>query len=613
MEQIFKKTSQRKPSRSWRGGGGGGKRRPMGGGNRGPGGGGSRPHSHHNAPSANIPPVGDNIRIIPLGGVEEVGKNMTAFEIGQDIIVIDAGLQFRTQDTPGIDYIIPNTKYLEERKDRVRAMIITHGHLDHIGGIPYVMGKIGNPPLFTRELTAIMIKKRQEEFPQLKPLDMKIVEKDERIQVGNLKIKFFGVTHSIPDSMGVMIETPYGNIVATGDLRVDNNAGVPTEEEDESYGKLSKEKNLLLLADSTNAENPGFSLSERLVIDNIEQVIREAKGRLIIGTFASQLQRIMRILEILEKLGKKVIIEGRSMKSNIEIVQKMNMLKLQPGTIIPVDEVENYPENRIVVIATGSQGEEFAAIMRMSNKTHKYFRVKKGDTVLLSSSIIPGNELGVQKIKDNLSRQGAKIISYRISQIHASGHANKDELAWIHRKIGAKFFIPIHGYHYMLSTHADIARSTGTPDENIVIPDNGMIIEIKEAGAKIVALKEKAPSSPVMVDGFSVGDVQEVVIRDRQMLAQDGMFVVIATVDANTGKLKKSPDLISRGFVYLKENQELLQQSRLIIKKTVETGAQGQHPIDFDFIKADLADNISKFLFQKTAKRPLVIPVILSV
>jgi ribonuclease J len=560
-----------------------------------------------------IPPHGENIRIIPLGGVEEVGKNMTVIEIGQDIIVVDAGLQFRTAETPGIDYIIPNTRYLEENKDRVRAVIITHGHLDHIGAIPYIMGKIGNPPLYTRELTSIMVLKRQEEFPHFKPLNIKMVEKDERIQVGNLNIKFFGVTHSIPDSMGILIETPYGNIVCTGDLRVDNNNGVPTEEEEESYGKLSKEKNLVLLADSTNAENPGFSLSERLVLDNIEQVIREAKGRLIIGTFASQLQRIMKILEILEKLGKKVIIEGRSMKSNIEIVQKMNMIKLQPGTIIPVDEVENYPDSKIVVIATGSQGEEFAAIMRMSNKTHKYFKVKKGDTVLLSSSIIPGNELGVQKIKDNLSRQGAKIISYRISQIHASGHANKDELAWIHRKIGAKFFIPIHGYHYMLSTHADIAKSTGTPEENIVIPDNGLVIEIREKGEKIGALKERAPASPVMVDGFSVGDVQDVVIRDRQMLAQDGMFVIIATVDSNTGRLKKSPDLISRGFVYLKENQELLQQSRLIIKKTVETAAQGQKPIDFDFVKANLTDQVSKFLFQKTAKRPLVIPVILSV
>ncbi len=604
MDKTYKKTPPfRQSSRQGRG--------PMRGGGRPQG----RVQVTQRSPrtASKIPLAEGNIRIIPLGGVEEIGKNMTVFEIGNDIIIVDAGLQFKTADTPGIDYIIPNTRYLEENKDRVRALVITHGHLDHIGAIPYIMNKIGNPPIYSRELTTVIFRKRQEEFPQLAPLKIEIIEKDQRIKVGDLNLKFFGVTHSIPDSMGVLIETPYGNIVATGDLRVDNDNGVPTEEEEESYGKLGKEKNLILLADSTNAENLGFSLSERLVLENIEQIIRECRGRLIIGTFASQLQRIMKILEILERFDKKIIIEGRSMKNNIEIVQKMGMLKLKPGTIIPVEETENYPDNKIVVIATGSQGEEFAAIMRMSNKTHKYFRIKKGDMVLLSSSVIPGNELGVQRIKDNLSRQGAKIINYRISQIHASGHANRDELAWIHKKIGAKFFIPIHGYHYMLSVHADIAKSVGTPEENIIIPDNGSIIEIQNEGQKIVMAKEKVPANPVMVDGFSVGDVQDVVIRDRQMLAQDGMFVIIATVDANTGKLKKSPDLISRGFVYLKENQELLHQSRIIIKKTVEAGVNNMKPIDFDYIKNNLSDSISKFLFQKTAKRPLVIPVVLSV
>ncbi len=566
--------------------------------------------------SRNLPPaplVGDSIRIIPLGGVEEVGKNMTVFEIGNDIIVVDAGFQFKTEETPGIDYIIPNTKYLEERKDRVRAVIITHGHLDHIGAIPYIMGKIGNPPLYTRELTAIMIKRRQEEFPHVPPLDLQIIENDNRVRIGNLYIRFFAVTHSIPDSMGVIIETAHGNIICTGDLRVDNVAGVPTETEEDAFGKLGAENNLVLLTDSTNATNPGFSLPEKLVLENIENVIRDVSGRLIIGTFASQLQRIMKILEILEHYGKRVVIEGRSMKVNIEIAQHLGLLKLKKETIIQVEDIDKYPDNKIVAIATGTQGEEFASIVRMSNRTHKYFKLKKGDTVLLSSSVIPGNEMGVQKTKDNLSRLGVRIIHYKISEIHASGHANGDELLWIHKKIGAKYFIPIHGYHYMLSVHKDIAMAAGTPESNILIPDNGMIIEIQDKGNKIVALKEKVPASPVMVDGFSVGDVQEVVIRDRVMLAQDGMFVVIATVDGQTGKLKKSPDLISRGFVYLKENQELLRQARVIVKKTVEEGTVGMNPINFDYIKANMTDNISKFLFQKTAKRPLVIPVILSV
>lgn len=555
-----------------------------------------------------------NIRIIPLGGVEEVGKNMTLFEYGDDILVVDAGLQFRTEDTPGIDYIIPNTKYLEERKRKIRGLIITHGHLDHIGSIPYIMEKLGNPPIFARELTAIMIKKRQEEFPHLKNLDIKIIEKNEKIKAGNLNLRFFGVSHSIPDAMGIIIETPFGNIVHTGDLRVDNVDGIPTKEENETYSFFEKEKNLLFLADSTNAENPGFSLSEKVVLNNIEQIIKECSGRLIIGTFASQLERTMEIIKILEKHGKKVIIEGRSMKNNIEIVRKMKMLVTKPETIISIDDIEKHPSNKIVIIATGSQGEEFAALMRMSNKSHKHIHIKKGDMILLSSSVIPGNELGVQKIKDNLSRLGAKIISYRISQIHASGHANADELLWIHKKIKPKFFIPIHGYHYMLSVHADISKKAGTKEENIIIPDNGMMIEIQDNGQKIVALKEKAPAAIVMVDGFAVGNEQEIVIRDRVMLAQDGMFVIMAIIDSLNGKLKKSPDLISRGFVYLKENQELLQQSRLIIKKTIESStANGIRPYDFDFIKNAIVDNLSKFLFQKTAKRPLIIPVIITV
>ncbi len=558
------------------------------------------------------PPAPGVIRVIPIGGVEEIGKNMTLVEIGNDIIIIDAGFQFKTEDTPGIDYIVPNTKYLEERKDKIRGLVITHGHMDHIGGIPYLIERLGYPTIYTRKLTSIMIEKRQAEFPHLEPLDIKLVEKEDRIKLGDVYVKFFAVSHSIPDSMGVIIETPYGNILGTGDLRVDNKGGIPTEAEEKAFGEIGAQNNLLLMTDSTNATNPGFSLAESTVIENIDSIIRDVSGRLIIGTFASQLQRIMDILMIVEKYGKKAIIEGRSMKTGIEIVLEMGLLKLKPNTIIDVSDVENYPDNKIVVIATGSQGEEFAAIMRISNKSHKFIRLKKGDTVLLSSSVIPGNELGVQKVKDNLSRQGAKIIHYKISEIHASGHANADELLWINKKINARFFMPIHGYHYMLSVHADIARAAGRAEENIIIPDNGSIVEIYDEGTKIRVLKEKAPSSIVMVDGFSVGDMQEVVIRDRQMLAQDGMFVIVATVDAATGELRKSPDIISRGFVYLKESQDLLHESRRIIKKSLEEGSRGQNPINFEYIKNQIGENLSKFLYQKTAKRPLIIPVLLA-
>ncbi|MCR4334510.1 MAG: ribonuclease J [Patescibacteria group bacterium] len=562
-----------------------------------------------------VPDIGDNVRIIPLGGVEEIGKNMTLIEYKDDIIVIDCGFQFKDENTPGIDYILPNTKYLEERKSKIKAVIITHGHLDHIGGIPYVMPRIGNPPLYSRNLTTVMIKKRQEEFSHVPPLDIRVVEKDDIIKIGDLKVKFFAVTHTIPDAMGVIIETPHGSIVHTGDLKLDHVDGIPTEEEEAEWDKkFKKEKVLMLMADSTNVENPGFSIPEKLVHKNIEEIIKNTQGRLIIATFASLLERMLKIVEFAEKYGKRVVIEGRSMKTNIEICKHLGLLKAKKETIISNEEMEKFPPERIVILATGAQGDEFAAMMRMSNKTHKQIRINTRDTVMLSSSVIPGNERAVQKLKDNLSRQGARIIHYRIADVHSSGHANKDETAWIHRKIKPKFFMPVHGYHYMLRVHGDIAKeANGLKEHDVIIPDNGSIIEIQEKGEKIIKLKEKAPSGIVMVDGFSIGDIQDVVIRDRQMLAQDGIFIIFAIINAQTGKLKKSPDIISRGFVYLRESQELLHEARNIIKFTIEDSTKGQNPINFDFVKANITDNVNRLLFQRTAKHPIVIPVILGI
>lgn len=563
-----------------------------------------------------IPTSGENIRIIPLGGVEEIGKNITILEYKNDIIVMDIGFQFKSEDTPGIDYILPNTKYLEDRKDRVKAVIITHGHLDHIGGIPYVMDRIGNPPIYTRELTSLMIKKRQEEFPHVSPIDIKVIEKDSTIKIGELSVSFFGVNHTIPDSIGIIIRTPYGVVINPGDLRIDNINGIPTEAEEKYYTeKFAKENVLLLMADSTSAENPGFNVSETEVCKNIDEIIKNAKGRLIIGTFASQIERIISMIESAERYGKKVVVEGRSMKNNIDIVRMAGRLKASPNTIITVEEMDKIPPSKALILATGAQGDEFAALMRMGNKSHKYIKITKNDTVLLSSSVVPGNERAVQKLKDNLARQGAKIMTYRTSEtfVHASGHGKRGELEWIHKKMHPKFFVPIHGSHYMLREHEQIALSLGMPQQNIIVPDNGMIIEIQDKGEKIVALREKAPSSLVMVDGFSIGDVQEVVIRDRQMLAQDGMFVIIANIDIGSGVLKKSPDIISRGFVYLRESQELLKQTRHIIKKTIEENIVGMNPVNFDYLKEVVTDNVSRYLFQQTAKRPMVIPVIIGV
>jgi ribonuclease J len=597
-----------------------------GGRGRGPRQGGPKPHQAppprpemHEGAKANpdekpIPPLEPgNIRIIPLGGVEEIGRNMTAVEFGDDIVIVDCGFQFREDDTPGIDYILPNTKYLEDRREKIRAMFITHGHLDHIGGIPYVIDRIGYPPIYTRELTSIMIKKRQEEFPNLKPIDMQLVEKNDTVKVGDLRVKFFSVYHTIPDSMGIVIETPYGDLVFTGDLRLDHVDGVPTETEEKEFSWFKDRKVLFLAADSTNVERPGFSLPERVVRKNLDEIIANTPGRLIIGTFSSQLERLMRMIEQAEKVGRKILIEGRSMKVNIEIVKQLGLLKVNEKTFIDAAQLEQLPDSKIMILATGAQGDEFAALMRVAMKTHKYVKIKKGDTVVLSSSVVPGNERSVQKLKDNLSRQGARIIHRDTMDVHASGHANRDETFWIHQKINPRFFMPMHGYHYMLRVHADIAKACGRSEDEIIVPDNSAVIEIQDEGSKIVRLKEMAPAGLRLVDGFAIGDIQEVVIRDRTVLAQEGMFVIIATVNPKNVRLRKSPDIISRGLVYLRESQELLQQARIIVKKTIEDATKNQQPVNFDFVKNNVTDAVARFLFEKTNKRPIVIPVVLGV
>ena len=560
------------------------------------------------------PPEGDVIRIIPLGGVEEVGRNMILIESKDDIVVLDVGFHFiDEEEAMGADFTLPNFKYLEDRKEKIRAVAITHGHLDHIGGIPFIMDRIGNPPIYGQNLTMLMIKKRQEEFVGKPPLDLRIVDENTKVNFNQLSLGFFPVYHSIPDSMGVIVGTPYGNIIVSGDMKLEHDGGKPTIKEDKKWTGLGKQNNLLLIADSTNAEVPGYSISEKEVQKNIEQIIKTTSGRLIIGTFASQFDRMIKIVEICEKYNKKIVVEGRSMKNNVEIAKLALLLKPKADTFIQAQDIDNYPPNRIVVIATGAQGEEFAALMRMATNKHKYIRLNAQDTVMFSSSVIPGNEVNIQKLKDHLYRHDLKLIHYGIAEIHSGGHARQEDLVWINKAVNPKFFMPGYGNHSMLRIHAQIIHERNNfPKSNIVVPDNGTIVEITK-GEKISVRKEKAPSTMMVVDGLSVGNVQEVVMRDRVMLAQDGMFVIIALLDQKTGKLKKSPDLISRGFVYLKENQELLRQVRIIIKKLVEDATHKGGVINFDHIKADLGENVSKFLYQKTEKRPLVIPVILSV
>lgn len=558
-------------------------------------------------------PAPGDIRIIPLGGVEEIGKNMTVVELDRDIVVVDMGLQFPGEEAPGVDYIIPDTTYLEERKDRIRGVLITHGHLDHIGGIPYIMPKIGNPIIYTSLLTAVMIKKRQEEFPHLPKLNIQVIDKNETVRLGSLKARFFATTHTIPDSLGVIIETPQGNLVFTGDVKIDHTNGVPEPAEVETFSKIGRDKNLVLIADSTNVEKPGFSFSERAVQENLRQIIKEAPGRLLVGTFASLLERIIFIIKIAEELGKKVVVEGRSMKTNVEIAKELGLLKIKRDTIIGAERMDDYPNNKLVILATGAQGDEFAALMRISQKSHRQVKVHSGDTVLLSSSTVPGNEKSVQKLKDNMARLGADIIHIGIAGVHSSGHSYRSEIEWVHQMVKPRFVIPVHGYHQMLRVHAKVARLLGLPEKNIIVPDNGMIIEITDQGKKITARKEVASARVVMVEGLGANDVKEVVIRDRKMLAEDGMFVIIGIIDVKTGRVRKSPDIISRGFVYLKESQDLLRQVRLLAKRTIEEAASQMKPINFDYLKNLLREEIGKYLWQKTHHRPIILPVLIEV
>lgn len=581
-------------------------RRPMT--HRGPAG-----HNHRKPHSA-IPPIKEGVlRIIPLGGVEEIGKNCTAIEIGDDIIVLDAGFQFKDETTPGIDYILPNTKYLEERKDKIKAIFITHGHLDHIGGIPFLIEKIGNPPMYTRQFGAIMIKKRHEEFPHLPKPIINILDGDETTVISdNIKIESFAISHAIPDSMGLIIHTPLGKVVFIEDVRVDNIAGVPTEFEVNQYKRFKDEEVLLLTMDSTSVEKPGWSLSESIVIENIEKIIKETEGRLLIGTFASQVDRILAIIQLSAKYGKKVIIEGRSMKNNVDIIKELGLLK-DTSNIMNINDLETVPADKVVMLVTGAQGEEFAALMRMANKSHKQIMLREADTILLSSSIIPGNHSAIVRLKDKLYRTKARIITYLDADVHASGHGNREELGWIHKQIKYKYFIPLHGHHYMLVQHAELARSLGAKRENIIVPDNGTVIEISEKGEKIEVLSMKAPNEVVTVDGFAISNVQDVVLNDRQLLSEAGIFVIVASINTRTGKLKKSPDIISRGFVYLRESQDLLQEARERIRKTIERNISPGKQVDFEKIKKIVSDDMSKYLFQQTAKQPLVIPVVLGV
>jgi len=553
------------------------------------------------------------LKIIPLGGLGEVGRNMLLFEYEEKILICDMGLRMPEENMPGVDYIIPNVEYLKNKKDKIVGVVFTHGHYDHIGAVPYLLEKIWRPslPMFASPLTRGIIIKRQEDFPDLPKLQIAEVKDGSQVKIGPFSIEFFRQNHNIPDNLGLFIKTPIGNILHTSDFKFDPSPINDRPTNFKKLRKLAERKIFLLMSDSTDAEEEGHSLSEKDISQNLEKIIKEAKGRVIAATFASLINRIQQVVSISEKYKRKVLIEGYSMKTNVEIARALGYFKLRPHTLLSPKELENYPDNRITILCTGAQGEPEAVLMRMANKEHKFLKIKPGDTVIFSSSVIPGNERTVQIMKDELLKQGAKIFHYKMMDIHAGGHAKKEELKEMIKIMKPKFFFPIHGQYSMMVAHAEIAKELGIKEDRIILVENGQIVRLTKN--KFFIEKERAPANYVMVDGLGVGDVGEIVLRDRQVLAKDGMFVIVVIVDRQTGKVKTSPDIISRGFVYLRESQELLKETRKKVIEIVHRSTGSGQVVNWSYIKDEIRNKIGQFLFSKTQRRPMILPVVVEV
>jgi len=563
------------------------------------------------------------LKIIPLGGLEEVGRNLTAFELvkrngEEEIIILDVGLGYPdSENMMGVDYIIPNVEYLENKKDKIIGILITHGHYDHIGAIPYLIEKLGNPPIYTTPLTKGLILKRQEDFPNYPKLEIYEIKKDDfkPFKLGSFHIEYFHVNHNIPDSVGFFIKTPVGNIMHTGDFKIDFTPFFDKPADLSRIVNLAQEGIDLLMIDSTNSPEPGHTISERKILENLEDIFKKAKGRIIASTFASLLERIQQLIYLAGLYGRKVVIDGHTMRINVEVAKRLGYLKYEKGIFIRPEDSFKLPPHKVLIICTGSQAEEGSALMRIAHKEHKFFKIINNDSVIFSSSIIPGNERIIQMLKDTLAKQGAKIIHYQMMDIHASGHACSDDIRLFINLTRPKYIMPVHGHYFMMKAVEDIAINLGVAKERIVIASNGQIV--KMFGDKVELTNERVPANLVYVDGLGLGNVGDLVLRDRKALAEEGMFVAVVVIDTQTGELKNSPDIISRGFVFLKESKDLLNEARKIIRNIVAKNTKylgDEIPIiDEEQIKYHIREDLSNFLFRKTKRRPVVLPVVIKV
>lgn len=548
------------------------------------------------------------VSLIPLGGVGEIGKNMWVLEQGNEILVLDCGVMFPDEEMLGVDLVIPDITYLKERASRVKAILLSHGHEDHIGALPYFLKQI-NVPVYGTRLTLGLVQSKLEEHGIAGDVTMHEIKAGDVIKLGSLSVEFIHVNHSLADVVAIAIKTKAGVILYATDFKFDHTPIDGKVTDLHRLAELGRDGVLCLMSDSTNAERPGYTLSERTVGETLLDVFREAEGRIVVAAFASHIHRIQQIMDAAQRFGRKVCVIGRSMVKNVDIASRLGYLRVPEGIVIDVDDLEDLPPERVVVITTGSQGEPMAALTRMAMNEHRRVAIERGDTVIISATPIPGNEKSVGKTINHLFKLGARVIYHALSGVHVSGHASQEELKLMLNLTRPKFFIPIHGEYRMLATHADLARMVGIPDDNIILPEIGDRIELT---SKSIRKGVPVESGRVMVDGLGVGDVGNIVLRDRQQLSQDGILIVVVGLDKKTGSIVAGPDIISRGFVYMRESEGLIDEARSVVKETLSPLAM-RGITEWGPIKGEVRDALQRHLYEKTKRRPVILPIIMEV
>ena len=550
----------------------------------------------------------ENLKIIPLGGLDEIGKNITVFEYGNEIVLVDCGLEFPEDDMLGVDLVIPDITYLEKNKEKIKGLVITHGHEDHIGSIPYLLRQI-NVPIYATKLTIGLIQNKLEEHKLLASTKLVTVEQGQTVNFGNIKVEFIRSSHSIPDSVMLAITTPAGTVLHTGDFKIDY---TPIDNQLMDLGRIAELGNkgiLALLSDSTNAERKGFTMSESSVGEVFDRLFQNNSKRIVVATFASNVHRVQQIVNSAVKYGRKIAVCGRSMINMIETARELGYIDSPENLFIDIDMIKNYTDDQLVIITTGSQGETMSALTRMAAGEHKKVVITPNDMVIISATPIPGNEKLVSNVINDLMQIGAEVVYSALEDIHVSGHACQEEQKLILALARPKYFIPVHGEYKQLRAHAETAKKMGIPPENIFLLNNGRVLELNKKEAKITT---SVPSGRILVDGLGVGDVGNIVLRDRQHLSQDGLIVIVMTMDSSTGEIVSGPDVVSRGFVYVRESENLMEDVKRAIRDEVRMFEE--HGIrDWSTIKSTLKDNLRDYIFQRTKRNPMILPIIMEV